>query len=91
MKQFRRLTRYLISNPRTVIRYDWQNNESTVQGFTDSDFAGCRQTAKSTSGGIIMIGGHYIKSWSSTQKTIALSSGEAELTALVKCSFEVMA
>ena len=35
-----------------------------------------------------MIGNHYIKSWSSTQKTIALSSGEAELTALVKCSCE---
>jgi hypothetical protein len=35
-----------------------------------------------------MLGKHYIKSWSSTQKTIALSSGEAELTALVKCSSE---
>ena len=31
-----------------------------------------------------------MKSWSSTQKTIALSSGEAELTALVKCSCEVI-
>ena len=33
---------------------------------------------------------HYLKSWSSTQKTIALSSGEAELTALVKCSCETI-
>ena len=31
---------------------------------------------------------HYLNSWSSTQKTIALSSGEAELTAVVKCSCE---
>ena len=37
-----------------------------------------------------MIGEHYIKSWSSTQKTIALSSGEAELCALVKCSCELL-
>ena len=37
-----------------------------------------------------MIGSHYIKSWSSTQKTIALSSGEAELCALVKCSCELL-
>ena len=37
-----------------------------------------------------MIGGHYIKSWSSTQKTIALSSGEAELTAAVKSSSETI-
>ena len=37
-----------------------------------------------------MAGDHWIKSWSSTQKTIALSSGEAELTALVKCSCELI-
>ena len=37
-----------------------------------------------------MIDNHYIKSWSATQKTVALSSAEAELTALVKCSCEVL-
>ena len=38
----------------------------------------------------MMLGTHYIKSWSSTQKTIALSSGDAELTAAVKCSCETI-
>ena len=33
-----------------------------------------------------MRGTHYIKSWSSTQKNITLSSGEAELVAAVKTS-----
>ena len=37
-----------------------------------------------------MVGQHWIRSWSSTQKTIALSSGEAELTALVKASCETI-
>ena len=37
-----------------------------------------------------MIGGHYIKSWSATQKGITLSSGEAELVAAVKMSTEVI-
>ena len=37
-----------------------------------------------------MIGEHYIKSWSSTQKNITLSSGEAELVAAVKTSTETM-
>ena len=37
-----------------------------------------------------MIGGHYIKSRISTQKTIALSSGEAEPTAVVKSSSELI-
>ena len=31
-----------------------------------------------------MMGGHLIKSWSSTQKSLSLSSGEAELYAIVK-------
>ena len=37
-----------------------------------------------------MIGGHLLKSYSSIQKTIALSSAEAELTAVVKCSCETI-
>ena len=52
--------------------------------WTDTDYAGCAKTRKSTSGGVIMIGGHMIKSWSSTQNVIALSSGEAEYYGLVK-------
>ena len=50
----------------------------------DSDYAGCPRTRKSTSGGCIMRGTHLIRSWSSTQKAISLSSGEAELYAMVK-------
>ena len=37
-----------------------------------------------------MRGSHMIKSWSSTQKTVALSSGEAELIAMVKLSSELI-
>ena len=48
------------------------------------------ETGKSTSGGAIQVGRHWIKSWSSTQKTIALSSGEAELLASIKMSTELM-
>ena len=35
-------------------------------------------------GGMIFLGNHLLKHWSTTQTTIALSSGEAELTGLVK-------
>ena len=35
-------------------------------------------------GGVIRLGNHSVKMWSSTQKNIALSSGEAEFTAIVK-------
>ena len=37
-----------------------------------------------------MCGSHMIKSWSSTQKSITLSSGEAELVAVVKMSTEII-
>ena len=42
------------------------------------------KTRESTSGGLIKFGTHILKSWSITQNTIALSSGEAELYAMVK-------
>ena len=35
-------------------------------------------------------GTHYLKSWSATQKSITLSSGEAEVVAAVKMSTEVL-
>ena len=38
----------------------------------------------------MLLGGHCIKSWSSTQKSITLSSAEAELVAAVKMSAELI-
>ena len=89
-KKIKRLTRYLINAPRVIVRYPWQGRVATMSGFSDSDWAGCQKTAKSTSGGVMLKGRHYIKSWSTTQKTIALSSGEAELVAIVKMSTELL-
>ena len=64
----------------------WQKPETLATAYADSDWAGDKVSRKSTSGGLLMIGGHLIKSWSSTQPVIALSSGEAELYALVKAA-----
>jgi hypothetical protein len=83
-RKLKRLGRYLVGKPRAILRYDLQERQTKITGFSDSDWAGCKRTAKSTSGGIIMKGSHLIKSWSSTQKSITLSSGEAELVAAVK-------
>jgi hypothetical protein len=52
-----------------------------INGVDLNGEAACR---RSTSGGLILLGKHLIKSWSSTQKITALSSGEAEYYAIVK-------
>ena len=68
-----------------VYRYKWQE-VGTVDVYTDTDWAGCPRTRKSTSGGCVLLGAHTIKTWSSTQSSIALSSGEAEFNGVVRGS-----
>ena len=57
---------------------------SHIDVYTDTDWAGCPKTRRSTSGGGLVLGSHLIKSWSSTQADVALSSGEAEYYGAVK-------
>ena len=82
--KLKRVARYLVGAPRLVQKFQWQRMPEKLHTFTDSDWAGDRESRKSTSGGAITWGCHTIKTWSTTQQTIALSSGEAELYALVK-------
>lgn len=84
LRRIKRLARYMCFRPRMVVRFDYQNSGNEIAVWTDSDFAGCRTSRKSTSGGVCMFGIHCWKTWSSTQGVIALSSGEAEYYSLVK-------
>ena len=88
-EKVKRVVRYLKGEPRVVYEYNWQNQED-ISVYVDTDWAGCFKTRKSTSGGAIMRGGHLLKHWSSTQQTVALSSGEAELKGIVKGAAEGM-
>jgi hypothetical protein len=89
-RKLKRLARYLITYPRVIWRFtdDEHTGNEVIDVFSDSDWAGDKRTRKSTSGGVVAIAGGAIKSWSSTQGTIALSSGEAEYYALVKAVAE---
>ena len=89
-KALKRLARYLVGVPRVVSRFATQYSPDILMGYSDSDWAGCKKTSRSTSGGAITNGSHLIKSWSATQKSITLSSGEAELVAAVKMSCELI-
>ena len=70
--------------------YEWQDERPAVCIYTDSNWAGCLQTRKSTAGACLFHGSHLIRSYAKTQATIALSSGEAELYATVMASSEVL-
>ena len=72
-----------------VYDYLWQS-EGDLQVFVDTDFAGCSVTRRSTSGGCALRGSHLLKHWSSTQKVVTLSSGEAELAGVVKGAGEAL-
>ena len=90
LSRAKRLGRYLVGRTRVVTEYQWQSPTEKIEGCSDSNWAGCRKTAKSTSSGVIMRGRHFLRSWSNTQKCVTLSSGEAELMADVRASTEVI-
>ena len=60
----------------------------SVEAYSDSDWAGCRDTRRSTSGGMIYFEGAVLSFWSRTQTTIAPSSCEAELYAINMATIE---
>ena len=84
--RLKRVARFLVGKPRLIYEYKWCHDEpmDTIEALVDTDFAGCRATRRSTSGGLLMRGGHCIRHWSTTQTTVALSSGEAELSGICR-------
>ena len=62
-----------------MFEYGVLAEELTV--FTDSDWAGCKETRMSSSAGVRMLGRHTLKAYTRKQKVIAKSSAEAELYA----------
>ena len=90
LRRLRRIGRYLKSHPRLVWNYKMQGLQSGIVVRTDADWAGCRRSRKSTSGGTISIGEHCIKAWSKTQAVIAKSSAESELYGVVRGACEAL-
>ena len=77
----KRAIRYLKGKPRVSLFYGFQEPPSDIIVMTDSDWANDIPTRRSTSGGVVLNGGHTIHWWCKLQSRIALSSCEAELNA----------
>ena len=83
-RRLKKVVRYLVGRKEVVWRFEWQNENPKWRVYTDSDWAGCQKTRKSSSGGVLMVGKHCVKTWCSTQGARALSSAEAEYYAMVE-------
>ena len=77
------LLRYLAGHPRVLWRYPRQEWTGKVWGLTDSNWAACPVTRKSSSATYLMLGKHPIFAASSTQTISSLSSGEVSRSCAV--------
>ena len=66
------------------------SNGVTLDVFVDSDFANAATQRKSVSGGVVMCAGACVQYFSRTQRTVALSSTEAEYVALAEAFKEAI-
>uniref|UniRef100_A0A5B7BA83 Retrovirus-related Pol polyprotein from transposon TNT 1-94 n=1 Tax=Davidia involucrata TaxID=16924 RepID=A0A5B7BA83_DAVIN len=85
----KRILRYLQGTKKLGIKY-MREKDNSLTGYTDSDWAGSLDDRKSTSGYVFFMGSNII-SWSAIkQKTIALSSAEAEYIAATNATCEAI-
>ena len=80
-ERLKRVATYLHGQPDYLQWYPFQEDTDTVVLSTDADWATCKESRRSNSGGIQQLGNHLIAAWSRVQPRIALSSGEAKLCA----------
>ena len=62
-----------------------------ISSYSDSDWAGCQKSRRSTSGSLISVFNINLQSTSRTQASIAHSSAESELYAMTQASVESLA
>ena len=65
-----------------------RDNEHVVEAYSDSDWAGNRITRRSVSGCCILVNNAFVHGCSKSQKTVALSSAEAEYNSAVACAID---
>ena len=80
-KMVKRVFRYLKGTRELKIIYRKSKNNSLI-GYSDSDWAGCHETRKSTEGFVFLLAGGAVSWHSKKQSIVALSSCDAEYIAI---------
>eukprot|EP00972_Heterocapsa_arctica_P098263 14500606-Heterocapsa_arctica.AAC.1 len=88
-QNLKRMGRFLKGKPRVVQVFHYNpavKDAKEVSVMTDTDHAGCIRTRRSTTGIVLRAGSHVVRTQSSTQSAISLSSGESEFCGILKGS-----
>ena len=90
-KAVQKLLKYLKGTTNLGIRYSCQGeNKDILTGFSDADYAGCIDSRCSTTGYVFFLNGGPITWQSRKQKSVSLSSCEAELQASCQATKELI-
>ncbi|GJZ50418.1 retrovirus-related pol polyprotein from transposon TNT 1-94 [Tanacetum coccineum] len=82
------LLRYLKGTSKAKICFS--RKEVVLEGFSDSDYGGCLDSGKSTTGYIFTVGGITVSWMSRIQKRVAMSTTKAEYMAIAEAGKEVL-
>ena len=88
-KAIKHVLRYLRGTSWYRLWYIWTKGVK-LQGFTDADWAGSPSDWKSTLGGIFNLGSAAVSWYSRKQRSVALSSVEAENMAAIQVACEAI-
>ena len=87
VEALKRCIRFLLKDPRCIQSFERQEVvPKQITYYSESNFAGCLLSRKSTSSCKIFHGKHLLKSTSTTQAVASFSSAEAEFYAVVKAA-----
>ena len=84
-----RILRYLKGCPGKGILFS-NHGHMEIEGYTDSDWAGCLDDRKSTSGYCTFVGGNLVSWRSKKQSVVSRSTAEAELRSLASGLCELL-
>ncbi|CAK0805864.1 unnamed protein product, partial [Prorocentrum cordatum] len=86
LRLLKRAGRFLIGAPRAIWKWGRQRAPTVMNIYSNTDWAGCPITRRSTSSVVIKHGQHLIVTASTIQIPISMSSGEAEFYGSVRAA-----